>query len=57
MAKPSDDEEEFDGFVATDIYEKREFDTWRKTINLRTFHEFEEQVGLVFIPKMYLKLS
>ena len=32
---------------AANIYEQREFDTWRKTINLRNIHEFEERVGPV----------
>lgn len=40
----SDDEE---GFVAAYIYKQREFDTLRKTINLRNIHEFEERVGPV----------
>jgi hypothetical protein len=35
----SDDEEEFEGFEAADIYQHREFDNWRKTINPRNIHE------------------
>jgi predicted helicase len=41
----SDDEEEFEGFEAADIYQHREFDNWRKTINPRNIHEFEERVN------------
>jgi hypothetical protein len=33
---------------AADIYQHREFDNWRKTINPRNIHEFEERVGPVW---------
>lgn len=39
----SDDEEEFEGFEAADIYQHREFDNWRKTINPRTFMNLKSE--------------
>lgn len=43
----SDDEEEFEGFEAADIYVDKTFDAWRRTENERNIHLFTERVGTV----------
>lgn len=41
----SDDDDEFEGFQAADVYADRNFDNWVKTETRRNIPEFSERVG------------
>lgn len=41
----SDDDDEFEGFQAADVYADRNFDNWVKTETQRNIPEFSERVG------------
>ena len=43
----SDEEDEFEGWTAADIYVDKTFDQWRKVENPRVLHNFNERVGPV----------